>query len=136
MGTKKSQQEAMWFVKGADHLFKSEDIPQANSLPKVRELIAAVNAGIASATGLREALKLDDRHVAYCRRAAVVLGVIAEAEDGALTLTSHGKTILAATLGLPAERKAFRDAIFTSKLLAPFRSFFEGGDVSPEELAH
>src|SRR5438874_11479927 len=123
MGTKKSQQEAMWFAKEADQLFRSEDIPQANSLSKVRELVAAVNAGIATPAGLRDALKLDDRHVAYYRRAAVIIGVVVENDDG-LVVASPGKNVLAAPADSEQERKAFREAILGSKLLAPFRSFF------------
>lgn len=135
MGTKKSQQEAMWFAKDANTLFRSEDIPQANSLPKVRELVAAVNAGIATPAGLRDALKLDDRHVAYYRRAAVILGVVAESDDG-LAVTPTGKNILAAPAESTQERKEFREAVRRSKPLAPFRSFFEGADVDLDDVAH
>lgn len=132
----KKKQEQMWFVKSPEALFASKDIPQADSLPKIRQFAAAVNAGVASAEALKQALDLDSRHLAYYRRAAVVLGVLVELPGAQLAVGPQGMVVLATVEGSEQERAGFKAAIVGAKTLKPFASFFEGDDVDVAEISH
>jgi len=80
-------------------------------------------------------LELDDRHFAYYRQAAVILGIVQIAADGTLSLSEHGKSLLATPERSQSERLCFRDAIRAARALKPFHSLFEGDDVSFEQVA-
>jgi hypothetical protein len=87
------------------------DIPQADSLSLVREVVHAVKRApnvpvkaIADATGFQE------RHVRYRIATARALGFITPEQDGT-RLTPRGERLLAAETGSPEEREAFCRAI-------------------------
>jgi restriction endonuclease Mrr len=134
MASKKPQSK-MWFIEEPERLFKSKDIPQADLLPKVRQLVGATSTGVVTPSGLRDALKLDARHVAYYKRAAVILGLLVEDDDGQLGVTQRGRELLGTPEGSMPERRRLLDAILAARSLRPFRSFFEGENVSVTELA-
>jgi hypothetical protein len=93
-------------------------VPQADSLPKVRELVRAVaarrpvpirDAGLAAG--------LSPRHAAYYGRAAETLGLIIGG-DHAYEVSALGQQLLATEAGSETERAAFRDAFARSPLMA------------------
>ena len=78
-------------------MIPTRDIPQANRLDRVGDLIALVNAGIESDRALAQRLGIVPRQVKYYKEAARILD-LAEPEDGrGFRLTDRGKAYLAAT---------------------------------------
>jgi hypothetical protein len=120
----------------AARLHRSVDVPQANRLENVRQLAAAVRDGIHHAAALQELLDVDTRHFAYYRQAATILGVVAEAESGALTLTDAGRRLLATRERSDDERQCLREFIVAARALRPFSSFFQGEPSTVDEIAH
>jgi hypothetical protein len=118
-----------------ERLHRTVDVPQADRLENVRQLAAAVRDGIQYPAALREMLDVDDRHFAYYRQAAIILGVVATGRDGALVLSERGRDLLAAAEGSPDERRVFLEAMRSARALKPFASFFDGEEVSKEDLA-
>ena len=77
-----------------DRLHRTLDVPQADRLGNVRQLVAAIRHGIDHAATLLELLDVDHRHFLYYRQAAVILGVVefnARGELG-LLLVEHDHT--------------------------------------------
>lgn len=73
----------------------SIDIPQANSLERVGDLIALIDTKIDSRDELSNQLGIDPREVLYYQVAAHILGLL-EIKDGKLILTPHGKAYVKA----------------------------------------
>lgn len=71
----------------------SGDIPQADSLDKIRAIVAAVARGARTTATLSEEGGLSERHVAYHVQAARVLGWLKESADGP-SLTATGRSLL------------------------------------------
>ena len=109
-----------------DRLHRTLDVPQADRLGNVRQLVAAIRDGIDHAATLLELLDVDHRHFLYYRQAAVLLGVVEFNARGELCVTSFGQRLLASAEGSPDERLVFADAIAQARALRPFASFFAG----------
>lgn len=118
-----------------DRLHRTVDIPQADRLVNVRQLVLAVRDGITHPATLREFLAVDARHFAYYRQASEILGVVHIGPDRALVVTDAGVRLLAAPEGSAEERTLLRDAIVHARALRPFRSFFEGQELPAETIA-
>jgi restriction endonuclease Mrr len=119
---------------GAQRLHRTVDIPQADRLENIRQFAAAIRDEIYHPAALLELLGVDERHFAYYRRAAVILGIISETPDG-LTLSERGKSLLATPERSEAERNCFREAIRSARALKPFHSLFEGEAVPFKQVA-
>lgn len=126
----------MAFAREATSLYTGLDVPQADKLVTVRRLVEAVNLAVRSKENLKRATELSDRHLAYYRRAAVVLGVLEEDEDRTLSLGPFAERLLATTTGSNDERAVFMEAILAAKALKPFRSLFATGSLSKKELTN
>jgi hypothetical protein len=118
-----------------ERLHRTVDVPQANKLENVRQLAAAVRDGVRDAAALLQMLDVDERHFAYYRQAAVILGVVTSSPEGRLALTERGRDLLATGEGSLEERACFLDAIRGARALKPFTSFFLGEELAPEEIA-
>lgn len=118
-----------------DRLHRTLDVPQADRLGNVRQLVAAVRDGIELPATLHELLDVDHRHFLYYRQAAVILGVVEFDARGALRVTSLGSRLLATAEESREERLVFAEAISLARALRPFASFFAGEPVEPEALA-
>lgn len=109
-----------------DRLHRTSDVPQADRLGNVRQLVAAIRDGIEHTGTLLELLDVDHRHFLYYRQAAVILGVVEFTARGELSVTSLGQRLLATAEASPEERQVFADAIGMARALRPFASFFAG----------
>lgn len=118
-----------------DRLHRTVDVPQADRLANVRQLVLAVRDGISHPATLREFLAVDGRHFAYYRQASEILGVVRVRGDRTLAITDAGRRLLAAPEGSPEERALLRAAIIGARALRPFRSFFEGEELSCDQIA-
>lgn len=118
-----------------DRLHRSCDVPQADRLETVRQLVAALHVGIEQGDAMLELLTLDARHFAYYRQAALILGLLEWSRRGAIGLTPLGQRVLATAERSAEERALFAEAIQSARALKPFASFFAGEDVAPAELA-
>jgi restriction endonuclease Mrr len=117
-------------------LHRTVDVPQANRLENIRQLVAAVREDIQHPTALLELLQVDQRHLSYYRQAASILGVVEPDAHGTLVVTDRGRALLSTAEGSIDEQHAFKDAILAAPALKPFSSFFEGNEVSLDKLAH
>jgi len=72
----------------------SKDIPQADSLEKVGDLIALMDADITSRDELASELDIDPRQVLYYLEAARILGWLDKQTDGSWTITPRGEAYL------------------------------------------
>lgn len=115
-----------------DRLHRTLDVPQADRLSNIRQLVAAVRDGIEHAGTLLELLDVDRRHFLYYRQAAVILGVVEFNARGELLVTSLGQRLLATGEGSREERQVFAEAVGLARALRPFASFFTG---EPLDLA-
>lgn len=89
---------------------KATDIPQADSLSRVRELVQAVQFGAADAQRLQKVMTLHPRHVGYHLHAARILNWLDRSDD-AIRLTDAGEALLRTEVGSDAEREVFRASI-------------------------
>lgn len=115
-----------------DRLHRTLDVPQADRMSNIRQLVAAVRDGIEHAGMLLELLNVDRRHFLYYRQAAVILGVIEFNARGGVLVTSLGQRLLATSEGSREERQVFGEAVGLARALRPFASFFAG---EPLDLA-
>lgn len=117
-----------------ERLHRTADVPQANKLENVRQLAAAARDGVRDAAALRQLLDLDPRHLAYYRRAAIILDMVEESRPG-LAVTARGRELLATAEGSTDERACFLRAIRDARALKPFASFFLGDELPVEKVA-
>ncbi|WP_434420901.1 hypothetical protein [Nannocystis pusilla] len=115
-----------------DRLHRTLDVPQADRMSNIRQLVAAVRDGIEHAGMLLELLNVDRRHFLYYRQAAVILGVIEFNARGGVLVTLLGQRLLATSEGSREERQVFGEAVGLARALRPFASFFAG---EPLDLA-
>ncbi len=113
----------------------SSEIPQADKLANIRQLAAAVGDGIHHPAALLELLDVDQRHFAYYRQAATLLGILRICEDRSLALTDLGRRLTAAPEGSAAERRVFVRAISEAVALRPFSSCFADVSIDSRQLA-
>lgn len=100
---------------------KAVDIPQADSLSRVRELVSTVQFGATDAQRLQRVMTLHPRHVGYHLHAARILNWLEKGADG-WAVTAGGDKLLGTQPGTDAERTLFRAAIEASpslKVIAP-----------------
>jgi hypothetical protein len=93
-----------------DRLHRTLDVPQADRLGNIRQLVAAIRDGIVHAATLLELLQVDHRHFSYYRQAARILGVVEFNVRGELCVTSLGQRLLATGEGSQDEREVFAEA--------------------------
>ncbi|MBA3549492.1 MAG: restriction endonuclease [Nannocystis sp.] len=117
-------------------LHRTSDVPQADRLGNVRQLVAAIRDGIEHAGTLLELLDVDHRHFRYYRQAAVILGVVEFTARGELSVTSLGRRLLASVEGSREERQVFGEAIGMARGLRPFGSFFAGEALDLRTVTH
>lgn len=113
-------------AEGVGRLHRTLDVPQADRLGNVRQLVAAVRDGIDHVGTLLELLTVDRRHFHYYRQAAAILGLLEYNARGALCVTSLGQRLLASGEGSRDERQVFGEAVALARALRPFASFFAG----------
>ena len=100
---------------------KAVDIPQADSLSRVRELVQSVKFGAIDVARLQRVMTLHPRHVGYHLHAARILNWL-DKSSGTWALTKTGDALLATIAGSQEERSIFRQSIETSdflKVVAP-----------------
>ncbi|GAO01450.1 restriction endonuclease [Anaeromyxobacter sp. PSR-1] len=117
-----------------ERLHRTADVPQANKLENVRQLAAAVRDGVRDTAALLEMLGVDDRHFAYYRQAATILGLVRVSENE-LSLTDLGRELLGTAEGSREERACFLEAMRGARALKPFASFFLGQELPHDEIA-
>jgi hypothetical protein len=81
---------------------KTSDIPQAENLLEIRELVSALTEVGTETEALAEHTGFSDRHVCYRLHAAKVLGLV----DGARRITALGSRLLGSPPGSQDERTA------------------------------
>ncbi|MEZ4385857.1 MAG: restriction endonuclease [Nannocystaceae bacterium] len=113
----------------------SAEIPQADKLENIRQLAAAVGDGIHHPAALLELLDVDQRHFAYYRQAAAILGILRIRSDRSLALTNLGRRLISAPEGSAAERRVFSRAIAEAEALRPLSACFRDGDIDAGALA-
>jgi hypothetical protein len=91
----------------------SVDVPQADNLALVRELVEAANRVGINKRALAEFTGFSERHVRYRFEAARVLGLL----DTDTGVTSRGLDLITTTAGSPEERTLFRRAIARTKVV-------------------
>ncbi len=96
---------------------KAVDIPQADSLSRVRELVSTVQFGATDAQRLQRVMTLHPRHVGYHLHAARILSWLEKGADG-WAVTTGGEKLLATQAGTDAERTVFRSSIEGSPSLS------------------
>jgi hypothetical protein len=99
---------------------ESIDVPQANRLNRVCDLVALVDSGLEDKLGLTRELGLVPREIEYYKHAARILG-FAEIEEGRFSITELGHTFL--KVRTPEEKrrvlaKAIEDAVVFADLFA------------------
>jgi hypothetical protein len=108
----------------------SADVPQANSLNVVADLLTLIDLGFDETEELAARLPLASREVSYYKHAARILGFI-EVENAKIKLSEEGRKILHAKT--PEERKrlfatavknakVFRELLQTTGSTIPSRS--------------
>ena len=100
---------------------KAVDIPQADSLSRVRELVQSVEFGAADVARLQRVMTLHPRHVGYHLHAARILNWLVKADDE-WSVTQTGTALLSTVAGSQEERSIFRQSIEASdflKVVAP-----------------
>jgi hypothetical protein len=93
-------------------VIKQKNVPQANSLNKVCDLLALVEAGIDTPDDLGSQLGLVHREIEYYRQAARILG-LAEIANGKLSICERGHRLLKART--PTEKnEVLREGVWES----------------------
>jgi hypothetical protein len=96
----------------------TRDLPQASSLAKVRELVAAIDAGHDTVRAAGDAVGVSKRHADYYALAATTTLRLAERDGARLRVTTLGKTLLATSPRSQEEREIWRRAIEGSESIA------------------
>ena len=89
---------------------KAVDIPQADSLSRIRELVQTVQFGASDTARLQKVMSLHPRHVGYHLHAARVLGWLVR-DDEQWQVTELGAGLVATGPGSQEERAVYRDSI-------------------------
>lgn len=117
-------------------LLRSVDIPQADRLANIRNLVIAIRDGVTNSATLQECLGVDARHYGYTRAACELLGMVTVDDERRLALTQLGDRLLATCAGSDQERDVFRFAVTHARALRPFSSYLSGVDeLALERLA-
>lgn len=97
-----------------DHLLRSTEIPQADSLPNVRRVLAALAAGAVTKEQISEQTEISLRQVEYALKAACILGLLG---DDDTSMTPSGQELLATASGTGEERSCLRHAILRCEVV-------------------
>ena len=95
---------------------RAVDIPQADSLSRIRELVQTIHFGASDTSRLQKVMSLHPRHVGYHLHAARVLDWISKGEDS-WVVTTLGSALIATTAGSQEERAIYRKSIKASEYL-------------------
>ena len=95
---------------------KAVDIPQADSLARIRELVQTVQFGAVDTARIQRVMTLHPRHVGYHLHAARVLNWLIRETEG-WAVTSLGSEMLTTGAGSQEERAIFRKSISESTYL-------------------
>ena len=98
------------------------DVPQANDLSTVRQVVAAVASGAFDLKAVAGWTTFSRRHTQYRVHAARILALVTMDDLGVLALTAMGQRLLDTAPDSESERVAFGDAILhspTMRRLAP-----------------
>ena len=101
------------------------DVPQANSVPKIRAVVAAAASGIVDSEGMKSSTGLSQRHLHYYLQAARILGWVS-GQLGNLRVTSRGRRLLACPSESDEERLLVRIAVEAMKIGPVVIPFFAG----------
>ena len=111
----------------------SKDVPQANSVPKIRAVLAGVAGGAIDVESLKKATGLSQRHVHYYLHAARVLGWVS-GQLGSLQVTARAQRLLASSCGSDEERSLMRADVEAMKI-GPIIIPFLKGEIDVQDLA-
>jgi len=92
---------------------RTRDVPQADSLTLVRQLVTAIQEGGRTNEDLVLRTGFSERHVRYRLQASRILGLVNEDSR----ITPRGKRLLLTNPGTLEERKALRHAIKASAVV-------------------
>ncbi len=95
---------------------RSLDIPQANALETVRQVVRAVDLGVKTAEAIADYTGFSFRHAGYRLHAARILGLLRQEGDEA-ALTPLGERLVATEPRSEVERSVFYDAIQGSAVI-------------------
>ena len=95
---------------------KAVDVPQADSLSRIRELVQTVQFGATDTARLQKVMTLHPRHVGYHLHAARVLGWLVKDGDG-WTVAALGAELVQTAPGSQEERAVYRKSIEKSDYL-------------------
>jgi hypothetical protein len=95
---------------------RSLDIPQANALETVRQVVKAIDLGVKTAEAIADYTGFSFRHAGYRLHAARILGLIRQEGDES-ALTPLGERLVAAEPRSEIERSVFYDAIQGSAVI-------------------
>lgn len=101
-----------------------QDIPQANNLDKVRQIVQAVQKGLTDVADISRACKLSKRHGAYYLGAARTLGWVAKSEEW--QVTERGKQLLATRPYSEDESAVIKVSVRESRALADLADMLLG----------
>jgi hypothetical protein len=101
---------------GLSSRFGKKDVPQADSLPLVRDVVDALAAGDTTPGDVAVTTGFSLRHVHYRLHAARVLG-LAKVVRNLASLTPRGIDLSRVPKGMEDERKAFEAAILASPIM-------------------
>lgn len=111
---------------------RSCDIPQADTLKTVRQVLCEIAKGNTTVAGIHEETGVSERHIQYRLQTARILG-LCEAKN---VITQLGNRLLKTTEGTPEESALWRRVILacpTVKQLVPF--IFGKEEIDRIELA-
>ena len=94
----------------------SRDVPQSDSLDRIRRVVAAVSQGAGAAAEIAAATSISLRHVHYALNSARVLGWVREAH-GAWAATTTGTELLARPPDTKTEREWLARSLEASKVV-------------------
>lgn len=96
---------------------KGVDVPQADNLELVREVVKSITEGSHTAKALEESIKASPRHIQYALQAAQILGFLDRGQKPPL-VTHSGRELLKTKVRSEEEGGVLRDAIKASRILA------------------
>ena len=91
----------------------SGDIPQADNIDSIREIVEVVNKGIINHKDISKATGYSNRHVQYKVASAIILGFIDKTEN--VFVTSNGKALLQKEKSSEKETKFLKECIKQTK---------------------
>ena len=112
---------------------KSIDVPQANTLSTVENLLALVDARMAEKRNLSGQLGLAPREVDYYKHAARILG-LCKFVNGRIRLTKKGREFINATR-IADRRELMGAAVRQSKVFSELLSHYTEPELSVENIA-